>query len=52
MAEEGSRQIPVVGKDDKREINALLATSAAGALLPPNLYTRARLLDVTQKSPF
>ena len=49
MAEEGSRQIPVVGKDDKREITALLAATAAGALLPPT-YIRGQDYWMSPKS--
>ena len=30
-------QVPVIGKDDKREITVLLAISAAGVLLPPQV---------------
>ena len=34
MAEGGSKQIPVVGMDDKREITLLIAATAAESLLP------------------
>ena len=37
LAEQGSVQVSVVGKDDKREITVLLAVSASGTLLPPQL---------------
>ena len=37
MAEQGSVQVPVIGKDDKREITVLLAVSAGGVLLPPQV---------------
>ena len=35
LAEQGSTQVPDVGKDDKREIAVLLAVSASGTQLPP-----------------
>ena len=37
LAEQGCVQVPVIGKDDKREITVLLAISAAGVLLPPQV---------------
>ena len=37
MAEEGTNQVPVVCKDDKRKITVLLSISAAGCLLPPQI---------------
>ena len=37
MVEEGVKQVPVVGTDDKREITAVLAATASGKLLPPQL---------------
>lgn len=37
MAECGSKQIDVVGKDDKRNITALLTVTATGKLLPPQV---------------
>ena len=37
LAKQGSRQVPVIGKDDKREITVLLAVSASGTLLPPQV---------------
>lgn len=33
----GSKQVPILGLDDKREITALLTVSASGHLLPPQL---------------
>lgn len=41
MAEEGSKQVVVVGKDDK-EITAVLAGTAAGRLLPPQLIYQGK----------
>ena len=42
MAKEGSKQVPVVGKEDKREITALLAVTASGTLLPPQLIYQGK----------
>ena len=35
MERQGSKEVPVVGKDDKREIAALLSVTASGMVLPP-----------------
>jgi hypothetical protein len=37
LAAEGSKQVPIVGIEDKREITALLGSTAAGQLIPPQL---------------
>ncbi len=37
MAEEGSKDVPVTGKGDKRMITGLLGCTPAGKLLPPQL---------------
>ena len=37
MAKEGSKQVPVVGKNDKWEITVLLKISASGLLLHPQV---------------
>lgn len=37
MAVKGSKQVPLVGIDDKREITALLAINMAGHMLPPQI---------------
>ena len=37
LAEQCCAQVPVIGKDDKRGITLLLAISAAGVLLPPQV---------------
>lgn len=42
MAEEGSKQVPVVGKDDKREITVLLTVTASGHLLPPQVIYQGK----------
>ena len=59
MAPRGSRQVSVVGIEDKRQITALLGASCAGTLLPPQLiyggktdmchpaYTFPREWDIT-----
>ena len=52
MAGEGSKQVqvPVVGKEDKREITVLLTISAAGSLLYlRKLFIKERLRDVMQR---
>ena len=36
LAQCGSRQVDIVGSDDKREITVLLSVSSVGQLLPPN----------------
>lgn len=35
MERQGSKEVPVVGKDDKWEIAALLSVTASGMVLPP-----------------
>jgi hypothetical protein len=42
MAQSGSKQIPVVGMEDKREITVLLAATAAGSLLPPQVIYQGK----------
>ena len=43
MAGEGSKQVPVVGKEDKREITVLLTISASGVHYSlPRLFTKGR----------
>jgi hypothetical protein len=37
LAEEGSRQVDVIGKEDKREMTLLLSCTMTGFLLPPHL---------------
>ena len=40
MEKKGKKQVDIVGKDDKREITALLAATLSGNMLPPQLlYT-------------
>ena len=55
LAKQGSAQVPVVGKDDKREITVLLAVSASGSLLPPKVinlcWENARLSCKNNLSP-
>lgn len=42
MAEEGSRQVSVVGKEDKREIMVFLAVTASGFLIPPQVIYQGK----------
>ena len=42
MAEQGCTQVPVVGKEDKREITVVLAVTASGTLLPPQLIYQGK----------
>ena len=42
IAGEGSKQVPVMGKEDKREITVLLAISASGVLLPPQVIYQGK----------
>ncbi len=37
LEKEGTKQIPVVGKDDKREITVLITVAATGDMLPPQV---------------
>ena len=37
LTEEGSRQVDVIGKEDKREMTVLLSCTMSGSLLPPHL---------------
>ena len=37
LAEEGSKQVNVIGKEDKREMTVLLSCTMSGFLLPPHL---------------
>uniref|UniRef100_A0A914USD6 DDE-1 domain-containing protein n=1 Tax=Plectus sambesii TaxID=2011161 RepID=A0A914USD6_9BILA len=37
MEKEGARQVPVIGKDEKRQTTVVFAVSLAGELLPPQL---------------
>uniref|UniRef100_A0A914W0M0 DDE-1 domain-containing protein n=1 Tax=Plectus sambesii TaxID=2011161 RepID=A0A914W0M0_9BILA len=37
MEKEGAKQLPVIGKDEKRQIAVVFAVSLAGELLPPKL---------------
>ena len=37
LAEEGSRQVDVIGKEDKREMTVLLSCTMSGVILPPHL---------------
>ena len=42
MAERSCTQVPVVGKGDKREVTVVLAVTASGKLLPPQLIYQGK----------
>ena len=42
MEKQGSRQVAVVGKEDKREITVLLTVTATGRLLPPQVIYQGK----------
>ena len=42
LADVGSKQVPIIGLEDKREITALLACSLHGNLLPPQLIYQGK----------
>jgi hypothetical protein len=42
MAPIGSKQVTVIGKEDKRQITALLTVTAPGKLLPPQLIYQGK----------
>lgn len=42
LEKEGEKQVPIYGLDDKRQITALLAISAAGDCLPPQLLYKGK----------
>ena len=42
MAQGGSKQVPVVGVEDKREITLVLAITASGTLLPPQMIYQGK----------
>ena len=44
MADEGSRQVSLVGKEGKREITVLLAVTASGFLIPPQVIYQGKTL--------
>jgi len=52
MAEEGSKQIPVVGKEDKREVTVLLAATASGVLLFPQVIYQGKTAGCHPKITF
>ena len=52
MAESGSKQIPVVAKDDKREITVVLAATASGTLLPPQVIYQGKTTGCHAKVTF
>ena len=52
MAESGSKQIPVVGLEDKREITVVLAATATGTLLPPQVIYQGKTSGCHAKVTF
>ena len=52
MAESGSKQIPVVWLEDKREITVVLAATAAGTLLPPQVIYQGKTTGCHAKVAF
>ena len=42
MAEEGAKQVELIGKDDKRQLTAVLAGSMSGKFLPPQLIYQGK----------
>ncbi len=52
MLQEGSKQILVVGKEDKQEITALLAATASDVLLPTQLIYLGKTARCHPKTSF
>ncbi|XP_062579389.1 uncharacterized protein LOC134241337 [Saccostrea cucullata] len=52
MAETGSKQVPLKGFDDKRQMTALLAISRSGAVLPPQLLYQGKTDTCHPRFPF
>ena len=52
MEKEGTRQVPAVGKDDKREVTILLSIAATGDLLPPQVIYQGKTSGCHAKVTF
>ena len=52
MAESGLKQISVVGLEDKREVTAVLAATATGTLLPPQVIYQGKTSGCHAKVTF
>ena len=52
MDQEGSQQVPVVGKKDKRKITGLLAVTASATLLPPQLIYQGKTVGCHPRITF
>ena len=52
MTESGSKQIPVVGLEVKREVTVVLAATAAGTLLPPQVIYQGKTAGCHAKVAF
>ena len=42
MAEEGSKRVEIVGKDDKRQLNGVFVGLMSGEFLPPQLIYQGK----------
>ena len=49
---EGARTVPIAHNDDKRQLTAVLAITAAGDYLPPQLLYQGKHLSVTHRLHF
>ena len=52
MTSEGSKQVDIIGLDDKREITALLGSTTDGSLLPPQIVHQGKTDQCHAKYPF
>ena len=52
MTSEGSEQVAIIGLEDKREITALLGSTADGSLLPPQILYQGKTDQCHAKYPF
>ena len=52
MAEEGSKRVEIAGKDDKRQLTAVLAGSMSGKFLPPQLIYQGKAMRCLPRYDF
>jgi len=52
MEEEGARRVEIAGKDDKRQITAVLAGTMSGKFLPPQLVYEGKTRRCIPKVSF
>ena len=45
----GAKRVEIKGLDDKRQINAVFEATITGEFLQSSLYTKVKVLGVTQK---